>query len=405
MSPLRPHLYRALGHDGRLKHGRLPVRDRRELEQLLDEQAATLLLASPIPWPEPRLPPAQVTELCFQWGQLLGAGLPLLEALEICRSESATPQLKGILQRLIHDLRHGQTLSQALQLQSRHFDPGLIAGIRAAEHSGDLAAACTSQYRYRRWLEQFRRQLTQNLFGPLFSGLVCLAACAFLLLHTAPQLQQFAHNQGAELPAATRWLLHAVQWLQTPTPWLLLACTLLPGTTLLLRQEAVRQPLHRSLLRLPVLGPLWLHFELARFCRTLGLLYAAGLPLLAGLSVSRDVLRNEHLRAACATAIDKISSGKSLSTAFASPPPSTFTSPFPALFLRLLAVGEQAGRLGESLHTLAEHFTLHTQARMQQLQDLLPPLLTLLLGLVLITTTWSVISPLQQLLVPGGGLR
>lgn len=405
MSQLRPHFYRALHNDGRLSHGRLPAHDRQDLEQLLAEQAATLLFACPMPWPEPRLNSLQVTELCFQWEQLLGAGLPLLETIEICRSESASRQLKGILQRLGHDLRHGLTLSQALQLQSRHFDPGLIAGIRAAEYSGDLAEACASQYRYRRWLEQFRQQLRQNLSGPLLSGLVCLAACGFLILHTAPQLQQFAYRQGTALPASTTWLLHALAWLQTPTPWLLLGCILLPGAILLLRLDTLRRPLHRKLLDLPLLGPLWLHFELARFCRTLGLLYVAGLPLLAALSISRDVLRNAHLRSTCAHAIEKISSGQSLSIAFANRSAPSFSSPFPTLFLRLLAIGEQAGRLGESLHTLAEHFTLHTQARMQQLQDLLPPLLTMLLGLVLIATTWSVISPLQQLLVSGGGLR
>ncbi len=399
MTPLRRYLYRALHADGRLEHGCLPAEDRDDLDHLLASQTATCLFASPLPWPERALPSAQLTECCFQLGQLLNAGIPLLEALAICRAEAGQQQLRAILHRVGHDLRHGLSLSQALNRQARHFDPGLVAAIRAAEHSGDLGATFDALYRHRHWLEQFRRQLGQNLLAPLLGGIASGGACLFLLVHIAPQLQQFSQAQGMELPAATRWLVAGLPLLQTPMPWLIVCGILMPAIYLLLRLEPQRTYLHRWLLKLPLFGNLWLQFELARFCRTLGLLYEAGLPLLAGLTTSSTLLRNQSLHSACGLAIKQIHDGQSLSAAFAA------STQFPPLFIRLIAVGEQAGRLGESLHTLAEHFTQQAQARMRQIQDLLPPLLTVLVGLLLILTVWSVITPLHHLLGALGGGR
>ncbi|MCK6413163.1 MAG: type II secretion system F family protein [Azonexus sp.] len=398
MSTLRPHFYRALRADGRLQHGYLPAIDRHDLEGLLREDASICLLAWPLPIREQRLPPTALTECCFQLGQLLGAGLPLLEALSICREESGNRQLQACLHRLTYDLRQGLPLSQALQRQSRHFDLALIAAIHAAEHSGDLAAAFNTLHGNRRWLEQFRRQLGQDLLAPLFGGLATLGACLFLIYHTGPLLQQFAVAQGLPLPTATRWLLQLAPALQSASFWLPVLPALLI-LALLTRLTSIRRPLHRLLLGLPLLGRLWLQFELARFCRTLGMLYDAGLPLLAALDTGRELLHNRHLHAACGQAIERIREGRSLSAAFAD------SRQFPSLLLHLLAVGEHAGRLGECLHTLAEHFTRQAQMRMQQIQSLLPPLLTLLLGSLLIFTTWSIFAPLNELIGLGGGGR
>jgi len=164
---LRRYHYRALDAHALPRHGWLEATSPDDLRRLLAEASLTLLFAWRLPGPGRRLPPAELTRLCFELGQLLDAGLPLLTALTLCQREAEDPTLAACLQRLGYDLRQGQTLSQAMSQQPRHFDGDLIATIRASEQSGDLAQAFLTLHQHRAWLAAFRQELWQALLPPL----------------------------------------------------------------------------------------------------------------------------------------------------------------------------------------------------------------------------------------------
>ena len=394
---LRRYHYRALDAHALPRHGWLEATSPDDLRRLLAEASLTLLFAWRLPGPGRRLPPAELTRLCFELGQLLDAGLPLLTALTLCQREAEDPTLAACLQRLGYDLRQGQTLSQAMSQQPRHFDGDLIATIRASEQSGDLAQAFLTLHQHRAWLAAFRQELWQALLPPLLGAFATLAASIFLWLHTAPALAQFAAAQGLRLPDATQWLLARMSGQH---PWLsslALLTLLMAGVLWAARHHArSRRWLHARLLKLPLIGPIWRESELARFCRTLALLYQAGLPLSEAVPCSAGLFRNAALQAAVQATMHSLAGGQTLSAAFAACPH------FPPRLAHLTAIGEQSGRLDLTLHNLSEQLMQRARARLQHCRALLPSLITLGFGSLLLLSLWAVISPVYDLISTAG---
>lgn len=313
---------------------------------------------------------------------LLKAGIPLAEALAALAEKEARPAVHAVVAALGEGLREGRSLSTALEAQPQVFPPLYVASVRAAERTSDLEQALSRYIDYQRQLESIRGKLVAAAIYPALLLLVGGAVMFFLLIFVVPRFAQVFESVGGELPWMSRLLLDWGQLMQAhggPVGFGLLAA--LAGLVLVLRRPQTRAVALRLAWRLPRIGERLRLFELARLYRTLGMLLRGGIPAVAAMGMV-DGLLSPALRPGLARTIAAVREGQGFAASLQAHGIAT------PIALRMLAVGERAGNLGEMLERAAEFHEDESARWLDVLTRLAGPLLMLVIavavGLILV---------------------
>lgn len=385
--------FRAVDAGGRITVGELAAPGRPALEAALARRGLELLGARELRGRRGgTLPRPVLIELLLQLEQLLAAGLPLQDVLaDLARGKGPGPALAGSLAEAI---ARGSSLSAALAGMPRGISPVLVSLIRAGETTGDLVAVLRHALRDLRWQDEQATLTRRLLLYPAMLTAVLSLTVGFLLLVVVPQLGSFLTGLGQRLPLQTQLLLGCAAGLGHWGIPLLLAFGLLAAAGwLALQQHAgFARWCDTALLRMPVLGPVLVDLALTRICEVFGLLYAAGIGVPEALRAASAVTANRALRAALDAAGQQLEAGQSISASFAG------LALLPPLLLRMIAVGEQTGRLDAALAHVAAILGRRARDAVERLQTLLLPGLVGVLGLVVLWIVWAVFGPLYDLL-------
>ena len=181
--------------------------------------------------------------------------------------------------------------------------------------------------------------------------LMFLATCVLVILMTffIPQFQKIFSSLGGNLPMLTQIIIGVSHAIRSYGLYLAFALVLIGfGVKSWITSEKGRRTWEGLILRMPVIGPLLSQFAMARFCRMLGTLLNAGVPLVQALNVARRSLGNQILVDAVGTAIDRVKEGAQLSKSLAD-----CKRLFPSSILEMIAVGEESGKLDQELVRIA----------------------------------------------------
>ena len=394
--------YTALDQQGKRRRGVSQASNEQALATLLIQQGLDLLLAQEVDagsrlfgWRSGRTPGLtrpSLAMVCMQLAQLCEAGVPILQALsELAKADGSAAQTQ-ILQTLHDDVASGKLLSQAMQAQVSAFPPWVVHLVAAAEYSGRLPEILQQIAQTLQWQLELRAQVLQGLLYPCLLALVVLAAATTMLTVLVPQMASFLQSLGQQLPWTTRALLALSDWLQHGAVWLFLILALLA--------VAVRYYLRSSQGRLlqwqrlccncPLLGKLLQLWLLSGLCRMLALLYQSGVPLMQALALCQPMLPLTLARHALQQVEQSLQAGHSLADSFAG------SGWFPPLLVRMLRTGEQSGGLDRSLWQLGDWYRRELETQLQWMLRLLEPLLTVLLGLMLLFLMIAVILPVYD---------
>lgn len=390
--------YRAIDSVGRAAAGRIDAANLVDLElrlkrmelDLIDgvpESARGSLFARGVPRRE-RI------HFCFHLEQLVRAGVPILDALADLRGSVENRIFREIVASLIEDIEGGQTLSQAMAAHPRVFDPVFASLIRAGEASGHLPEVLHGLTESLKWEDEIISHTRKLAAYPAFVGAVMLAATFFLMLYMVPQLKQFVKNMGEALPIQTRALffvsdLVAGYWYVALAVPLLLVL----GTKILLEVNPLaRLAFDKAKLRLPFIGDILRKIVLSRFASTFSLLYASGIPILDAVRTTQHVVGNLAVRRGLEAAEQAIGEGRNLTAAFES------TGFFPPLVIRMLRVGENTGFLDEALANVSYFYNRDVRESVEKAQQLIEPLLTVMLGGLLGWIMFSVLGPVYDII-------
>ncbi len=390
--------YSAVDCAGRRTGGQLEAANPIELEHRLQQMGLDLIRSQPTGHHQGlrffKLPRRELIHFCFQLQQLTQAGISLLEALADQRDVLEHPQLKRVLTTLLQDMARGQTLSQAMSHHPNCFDPIFLSLIRAGETSGDLQSVLETLVTTLKQEEQRSNRTHKVLLYPCFVGTIILAATTFLMVHLVPQLKVFVASMGQALPMHTRALFLVSDTLILYWPAVLALLLALPLSLAILwhTSSLTRYQLDALKLKLPILGAMLKKAALARFATSFALLYAAGIPVLETLKISRDALGNRFLKQGFLRAEEAIRAGNSMAQAFYD------TALFPTLVTRMIRTGEQTGALDRTLLNVAHYYDQEVQNTAERLEALIEPVLTLLLGLLLGWVMLSVLGPIYQVI-------
>jgi len=327
---------------------------------------------------------------------LIAAGLPLVEAIETLAQKERRNDFRALLERLAAVLRQGQPLSAALQEFPEAFSALYVATVKAAEKTSDLAPALARYVAYAGQLESIRKRVVNASIYPMLLIAVGGMVGLFLLLYVVPRFGHIYAERGTDLPLFSRLLLTWGNAVDKHGPVVLgVLALLVAGTVYALRLPQVRTAIGDALWRVPAIGERLKVYQLARFYRTIGMLLRGGMPLVGALDMGAELL-HPMLRARLAAASRAISEGRNVSQSMDA---NGLTTP---VALRMLAVGEKGGNMGEMLEQIAAFHDEELARWVDWFTRLFEPVLMALIGLAIGVIVVLMYMPIFEL---AGNLR
>jgi type II secretory pathway component PulF len=281
---------------------------------------------------------------------LLAAGVPLSRALVILQKESSAPVAREQW-KAIHDLVvDGMSLAGAMAKSPATFPKVYVAMVEAGETGGFLDVVLGQIADFQAREKEMRSKVLTALLYPAILLVLALGVLTFLLVFFIPRFQSIFAGFGAKLPLLTQVIVSLSEGMRH---YGLFVAAAVAVSVLVLRNWLVSPAGRRTweglILRLPVVGSLVARFAMSRFCRMLGTLLGAGVPLVNGLNVARRSIGNQILVDAVANSIDRVKEGKPLGASLAE-----CRTLFPGSVLEMIAVAEESGRLDQELVRIAQ---------------------------------------------------
>jgi type II secretory pathway component PulF len=382
--------YRARDRSGQAIDGVMEAPDTRAVVDRLQRDAYYPITIVPqgerrrvlgFAWPERgvgRIARRDILAFTQQLATLLEAGMPLDRALAILGELAANVRLRVIVGDVLQSVRGGSSLADALaKHHPRPFSRLYVNMVRAGEKGGALEATLRRLAEFLEESQEFRDAIVSALIYPALLAGVGAAAVIFLLAFVVPRFAAIFSDLDATLPLPTLILLRVSETIQQ-YGWLLglAGLAILVGMRLALATAAGRLRADRMLLRLPIVGELIVKIEVARFARILGTLLRGGVALVSALVVVTELLANRALARAAESLSDGVRRGAGLAQ------PMTDASVFPPLVVHMVRVGEETGRLEETLLRVAATYEGDSRKLLKRLIALTEPCVILVMGLL-----------------------
>jgi type IV pilus assembly protein PilC len=296
-----------------------------------------------------RVTPRMLENFTRLLSSLLAAGVPLSRALVILCKEATNPVAASKWKQIYDSVVDGISLADSMAKMPDTFPRVYVAMVQAGETGGflDLVLAQIADFQVRE--KDLRAKVMAALLYPAI--LLFLAACVLIILMTffIPRFQTIFSTMGGELPLLTQIIVGASHWIRAYGIFmgfgLVVIGFLIRGWV---TSEKGRRTWEGFILRVPVLGPLLSQFAMARFCRMLGTLLNAGVPLVEALNVARKSIGNQILVDAVSNSIDRVKEGAQLGASMAD-----CRNLFPGSILEMIAVAEESGKLDQELIRIA----------------------------------------------------
>ena len=339
-----------------------------------------------------RVKPGELSATTRQLSILLGAGLPLVSALETLLTQLRNPTFKRVLAQVKESVNEGISLADSLSQHPRVFSPVYINMVRSGEASGSLDVVLDRLAEFGENQEALRGRFKAALAYPIFMSCVGTLILFFLITFIIPNITRIFADMQQTLPLPTIALIGLSRFLQGFW-WLVLGGLLAAG--LLIRQFK-RTPKGQGLwdefkIRSPILGPIHRKMAMARFGRTLGSLLQSGVPLLTALQIVRNIVNNRLIAEVLDGAVEEIQEGKTLAA------PLSRSRWFPPIMIQMITVGEQSGELEKMLHKIADMYEGEMETRILAVTSMLEPAMILLMGVIIGFVVISILLPIFEM--------
>jgi len=349
-----------------------------------------------------RLSQTELAVVTRQLASLLGAQLPVADALTVMVEQSEKEQIRELMAAIRTDVLGGSSLSNALARHPRQFPDIYRALIAAGEESGKLGSVLGSLADYVEERAKLQQKITLAFVYPVIVTLVALAVVIGLLTYVVPQVVQVFANTKQALPWLTRALIALSDFVRA-YGWIVLVLAAIAAFVLrrLLKVEAIRLRWHQRLLRMPVIGVLSRSLNTARFSSTLAILAGSGVPMLRALQAAGETVNNLAMRTRVLEATQRVREGFSLARALRAggdedrqPGRARL---FPPVLIHLIASGEATGKLPEMLGRAADIHAREAERRAMFFTSLLEPILILTMGVVVMLIVLAVLLPIIEI--------
>jgi len=327
-----------------------------------------------------------------QLATLLRAGVPLVESLSALIDQVEHQKLKAALTQTRDKVNEGTSLADALKAHPKIFEDLYVNMVAAGESSGTLDTVLERLAEHLDASAGLRDKVFSALAYPAFMVVFGVAVIALLMVVVVPKVTSIFEGFDATLPWYTRTLIFVSNAISSFW-WLLFL--IIGGCIYSFRRwkatPAGRKTWDTRILKLPLLGSLVLMIALARFSRTLSTLLGSGVPLLAALGITRNVLGNVELMRVVEEARGSIREGESIAA------PLKRSGAFPPIVTQMIAIGERSGQLEQMLSHVAISYENQVDSRLATLTSLLGPVMIVVMGMMAGGIALSILMPLMQI--------
>jgi len=340
-----------------------------------------------------RISKGDVESFTRQLANLLAAGVPLSRALSILSREASKPAAAKLLATVHDQVAGGMSLADSMSQHPRVFSPVYVAMVRAGETGGfvDLVLEQIATFRSRE--QDLKNKVTSAMLYPMILAVLAGGVLVFLLTFFIPRFSTMFADFGGSLPILTKMIVTASHLLVRY--WFILVLVVaiaVFGIRRALASEEGRRVLERVTLRFPVFGRAVSRFALVRFCRMLGTLVGAGVPLVAALRVAKEAIGNQVLADAVNVAIDSVQRGTPLARSLESCP-----LLFPSSVIEMISVAEESSRLDKELVRLAGSYEQELDRFLKMSVTLIEPALLFVMAALVGTVVIGMLLPIFNL--------
>jgi type IV pilus assembly protein PilC len=328
---------------------------------------------------------------------LIHAGLPILTALEMLLRRQRNPFFRKILEDVRDRVKSGELLSEAFAAQGvfpKIYSTTLLAG----EKSGNLEEVLGRYISFQRMAMSFRKKLMASLIYPALLFTLVVIMLTFLVTYVVPQFANLYSQLNANLPPLTAFML--IAGVTAKKYFLVTLAGLLVLGFLLWRWQQTQAGAHRLdriRLRMPVLGEIWLKYQIATFSRMMATLLSGGLPLVPALETAGTSMQSRYIADGVSQATQRVREGAPLSRSLEE------TGAFPDLAVEMTEVGESTGALPTMLTSVAEFYEEDVQTALTAAMSLIEPIILVFMGTIVAFVLISLYLPIFTL--GSGGIR
>lgn len=334
-----------------------------------------------------KVPRAEVMHLSRQLAAFIRAGVPILDGIEVVAEESGSLKLRSALFEVAEGLRGGETLSNAFGKHPNIFPKFYIDMLRSAELTGRLDTVLSQLSGYLERDLEARQKIRSALAYPVIVLVMGLVTVLVLTVFVIPRFQQFFASLHAKLPLATRMLIATTNFL-TSYWWAIIGGILLVGGLGYLSSKTPkgRSVIDHATLRIPIVGEVVRFAIIERFCRILGAMVQAGVPLPEAMIVVAEGTNNAAFQEGLVKVRESMLQGEGISK------PIARTSLFPPAVVQMVRVGEDTGTLDEQLDTAAGFYETELSFKIKRLTTFFEPAIILGVGIFVGFVAIAVVS-------------
>ena len=326
-----------------------------------------------------------------QFLALIRAGMPIPQSLELLAGNVRNKALAAHIATVRNDVKVGVPLSDAFA-KRKVFPPIYVTSLLAGERSGALDSVLERYVEYQKLALAIRKKILISLIYPTILIALVLALVVFLVTYVVPEFAQLYETMDANLPMSTQ-LLVALGGAARDNALALLAAGAAASATAIwvLRREGARASLERLLLRAPIVGQLWIRYQVAQLARLLGTLLTGGVPLVRALETASESLGSGLLRGKLDAVRARVREGQTLAASMLQ------ANIFPTLSVEMVRVGESTGALPQMLTSVAEFFDDEVQTKTAALLNLIEPVIMIFMGIFVAFVLISLYLPIFSL--------
>jgi type IV pilus assembly protein PilC len=331
-----------------------------------------------------------------QFLTLIKAGLPILGSLELLARRQKLPHFRAQLEDVAARVKTGESISQAFEAQGG-FPIVYTTTLLAGERSGNLEEVLQRFLDFQRVSLTFRKKLKASLIYPALLVVMVIGLFIFLITFVVPRFAQLYEQLGTTLPGLTIFLLNLGKEAQEYGIYFAIVAAI--AGFLLYRwskTDAGANLIDRVRIALPVIGSVWLKYQVGLFARTLSTLLTGGLPLVPSLETAARSIDSRQIASAVYKSVETVREGKGLSASLQQ------TKVFPELAIEMIEVGESTGALPQMLNSVAEFFEEDVQTNLTAAMSLIEPMILIVMGVVVTTILIALYLPIFRL-SPGAG--
>lgn len=339
-----------------------------------------------------RVPFGDIVNFTRQLATMVVAGLSLPEALTILRAQTTNPVFSAVIMDIEHQIVSGGNLGDALAKYPQYFSAIYIALVRAGESSGQLDQVLARLADSMESQREFRSKVSGALIYPVIIVVGMGIVVMIMMTVVIPKLTELYRDFGVDLPLSTQILINMSTFF-VRFWWMMIAVFVgLAYGYNRWRQTAVGQlVIDTIVLRIPLFGELQKKIILVEFTRTLSMLITSGIRLLDALQILKDALGNVLFRNAITEISRKVERGFPLGDTFAQYPV------FPPIVAQMMKVGEETGKLDDTLLKLSRYFASESENLVKGLTTAIEPIIMVFLGVGVGFIVISVITPIYNL--------